>query len=124
MPFISVLRSEIDGCIQMKSFLQGLPELRVGLNEDLVVGKQPGMGIDCFVDLIMLPEFSVLILESINHIHYVLGSVICVDDCNFHECVNLGEFEHDRTLVLRPPDGEVTYQVHFHLSSELLFSSL
>eukprot|EP00039_Didymoeca_costata_P001126 m.49951 g.49951 ORF g.49951 m.49951 type:complete len:448 (+) comp10641_c0_seq1:128-1471(+) len=75
----NVLRSEIDGCIQMKSFLQGLPELRVGLNEDLVVGKQPGM-----------------------------GSVICVDDCNFHECVNLGEFEHDRTLVLRPPDGEFT----------------
>lgn len=38
----AVLRAEIDGAIQMKSFLNGQPELRVGLNEDLHIGKGHG----------------------------------------------------------------------------------
>lgn len=45
-----VLRSEIDGCIQMKSFLQGTPDLSVGLNEDITIGKSGRYGIqldDC-----------------------------------------------------------------------------
>jgi len=33
-----VLTSEIDGTIQMKSYLTGNPEIKVGLNEDLAVG--------------------------------------------------------------------------------------
>jgi hypothetical protein len=31
-----VLNSTLDGCIQMKSYLAGNPELRLALNEDLV----------------------------------------------------------------------------------------
>ena len=38
----SVVRAEIDGCIQMKSFLQGAPELRIGLNDNLQIGRQAG----------------------------------------------------------------------------------
>ena len=34
-----VINSSIDGCIQMKSYLEGSPELRLALNEDLVIGK-------------------------------------------------------------------------------------
>jgi AP-4 complex subunit mu-1 len=34
-----VVNSSIDGSIQMKSFLSGNPELRLALNEDLVIGK-------------------------------------------------------------------------------------
>ena len=34
-----VVNSSIDGTIQMKSFLSGNPELRLALNEDLVIGK-------------------------------------------------------------------------------------
>lgn len=34
-----VLNSSIDGCIQMKSYLAGSPELRLALNEDLIIGK-------------------------------------------------------------------------------------
>ena len=33
-----VVNSSIDGTIQMKSFLSGNPELRLALNEDLVIG--------------------------------------------------------------------------------------
>ena len=34
-----VINSSIDGVIQMKSYLQGNPELRLVLNDDLVVGR-------------------------------------------------------------------------------------
>jgi len=34
-----ILNSAIDGTIQMKSYLAGNPELRLALNEELVVGK-------------------------------------------------------------------------------------
>jgi AP-4 complex subunit mu-1 len=72
-----VVNSSIDGSVMMKSFLSGNPELRLALNEDLVVGKNTGM----------------------------LGSVV-LDDCNFHERVHLDEFESARTLHFFPPDGE------------------
>lgn len=72
-----VVNSSIDGSILMKSFLSGNPELRLALNEDLVIGKGGGS----------------------------YGSVV-FDDCNFHECVHLDEFESTRTLHFIPPDGE------------------
>ena len=72
-----ILNSTIDGCIQMKSYLAGNPELRLALNEDLVVGRGTGQ----------------------------YGSVV-VDDINFNNCVNLTEFESARTLSFYPPDGE------------------
>eukprot|EP00934_Nitzschia_sp_Nitz4_P006416 Nitzschia sp. Nitz4//scaffold203_size38902//17362//18846//NITZ4_007660-RA/size38902-augustus-gene-0.43-mRNA-1//1//CDS//3329541424//6406//frame0 len=72
-----VLNSTIDGCIQMKSYLAGNPELRLALNEDLCVGRNSG----------------------------TYGSVT-VDDINFNDCVILSEFETQRTLSFVPPDGE------------------
>jgi AP-4 complex subunit mu-1 len=68
-----IVNSSIDGAIQMKSFLSGNPELRLALNEDLVIGKGGSY-----------------------------GSVV-LDDCNFHECVRLDEFEATRTLHFIPP---------------------
>jgi AP-4 complex subunit mu-1 len=73
-----VLNSTIDGCIQMKSYLAGSPQLRLALNEDLQIGR------------------------TANTTH---GSVT-VDDINFNDCVNLSEWEHGRTLSFYPPDGE------------------
>lgn len=72
-----VVNSAIDGSILMKSFLSGNPELRLALNEDLVIGKGSG----------------------------AYGSVI-LDDCNFHECVHLDEFDASKTIHFIPPDGE------------------
>lgn len=74
-----VLNSTIDGCIQMKSYLAGNPQLRLALNEDLVVGKDSGR----------------------------YGSV-SVDDMNFNDCLNMTEWETARTLSFIPPDGEFT----------------
>lgn len=76
-----IVNSTIDGCIQMKSYLAGNPELRLALNEDLVIGKSnAGSG----------PSYGAVVL----------------DDVSFHDCVNLTEFEHGRTLSFFPPDGE------------------
>ena len=72
----SVVNSTIDGCIQMKSYLAGNPELRLALNEDLVVGKSGPYG------------------------------TVVLDDCNFHECVRLDDFEASRVLSFVPPEGE------------------
>ena len=33
------MRSEIDGCIQMRNFVAGYPEVKIALNEDFFVGK-------------------------------------------------------------------------------------
>jgi len=73
----NVINSSIDGSILMKSFLAGNPELRLALNEDLVIGKGSGQ----------------------------YGSVV-LDDCNFHECVHLDEFDSSRAIHFIPPDGE------------------
>jgi AP-4 complex subunit mu-1 len=35
-----IINSGIEGCIQMKSFLEGNPPLRLALNEDMIVGRQ------------------------------------------------------------------------------------
>jgi len=72
-----VLNSTIDGCIQMKSYLAGNPQLRLALNEDLVIGKNSGQ-----------------------------YGAPTVDDINFNDIVNLSEFENARTLSFVPPDGE------------------
>jgi len=75
-----ILNQSIDGTIQMKSYLAGNPELKLALNEELVVGKgSAGSGGYGAVEL---------------------------DDCNFHECVKLGAFESQRVLTFVPPDGE------------------
>ena len=34
-----LVNSSIDGCIMMKSFLAGNPELHLALNEDLIIGR-------------------------------------------------------------------------------------
>jgi len=73
-----ILNQAIDGTIQMKSYLAGNPELKLALNEDLVVGKSATSA---------------------------YGAVE-LDDCNFHECVKRDQFDTQRVLTFIPPDGE------------------
>ena len=39
----AILKSEIDGSIRMKSYLKGQPELKLALNEELVIGRSSGI---------------------------------------------------------------------------------
>lgn len=84
-----VTHSEIDGSIQMKSYLSGNPPLRLALNEDLVVGRE-------------------------NAAAY---NKVVLDDCNFHECVNTDDFDTTRSLSLVPPDGEFVV-MNYRMSTE------
>ena len=91
-----IVNSTIDGCIQMKSYLAGNPELRLALNEDLIIGKK-------------------------NAPANTYGALV-LDDVSFHDCVNLSEFDRGRVLSFFPPDGEFVvlnyrvtgeYRAHF-----------
>ncbi|CAI5467851.1 unnamed protein product [Closterium sp. Yama58-4] len=101
-----ILTCEIDGTIQMKSYLTANPEVRIALNEDLVIGQRNappsllyggggGMGED--------------------------GSggfgIVVLDDCNFHESVRLDTFDVDRTMTLVPPDGEFSV-INYRMTHE------
>jgi AP-1 complex subunit mu len=76
----TVLHSEIMGSIQMKSFLSGMPELKLGLNDKLMF-EATG--------------------RSTNRV-----KAVELEDIKFHQCVRLARFENDRTISFIPPDGE------------------
>ena len=76
----TVLHSEIIGVIQMKSFLSGMPELKLGLNDKLMF-EATG--------------------RSTTRI-----KAVELEDIKFHQCVRLARFENDRTISFIPPDGE------------------
>lgn len=74
----------------MKSYLKGNPELKMILNDNLVIGRQNAK-------------------SSIN--------AVVLDDCNFHECVNAKDFETMKTLKIAPPDGEFVV-MNYRINSE------
>lgn len=83
----NVLQSEIMGVVKMKSFLSGMPELKLGLNDKVLMdatGRTGRRGVD-------------------------------MEDIRFHQCVRLLRFENDRTISFVPPDGDfdlMTYRLN------------
>merc|ERR1711916_287619 len=76
----TVLRSEVLGSNQMRTFLSGMPELRLGLNDLRLFESAAG------------PSGARKSVE--------------MEDVKFHQCVRLSRFEKDRTIAFIPPDGE------------------
>ncbi|CAE8589345.1 unnamed protein product [Polarella glacialis] len=70
------------GMADVVSYLMGNPELKLALNEDINIKNM-----------------------ELGGLHGGYGSVV-LDDCNFHECVDLQDFSELRTLSFYPPDGE------------------
>ncbi|KAL5992662.1 AP-4 complex subunit mu [Asimina triloba] len=93
-----ILTSEIDGTIQMKSYLTGNPEIRLALNEDLSIGRSGNS--------IYETAIAKLVTPGVYYRSSAGGGAVILDDCNFHESVHLDSFDVDRTLTLIPPDGE------------------
>ena len=75
----TVLSSEIVGAIKMRSYLSGMPELKLGLNDKALFEAQGKAGAKKAVEM---------------------------EDIKFHQCVRLTRFENDRTISFIPPDGE------------------
>ncbi|KAK1443411.1 clathrin adaptor [Babesia gibsoni] len=88
----TILRSEIKGCLKMKSYLSGMPLLYLGINDKTVFevdysrGGTPPSG----------ATFS----------NGKAMKTVEMEDVKFHHCVQLEKFESDRTISFIPPDGE------------------
>ncbi|KZT70085.1 clathrin adaptor, mu subunit [Daedalea quercina L-15889] len=74
----TILRADVDGHILMRAYLSGTPECKFGLNDKLVIDKNERGTADA----------------------------VELDDCRFHQCVRLNEFDSSRTISFIPPDGE------------------
>merc|ERR1719412_3404366 len=88
----SVLRSEILGALKMKSYLSGMPELKLRLNDKLLF-EATGRPV-------------------------AKGKSVEMEDIKFHQCVRLARFENDRTISFIPPDGEfdlMNYRLDTHV---------
>jgi len=75
----NVIKCEIIGALKMKSFLSGMPELKLGLN-DKALFEATGRS--------------------------TKGRAVELDDIKFHQCVRLTKFENERTISFVPPDGD------------------
>jgi len=87
----TVLRSDIVGVVKMKSFLSGMPELKLGLNDKVLMDAA----------------------SRNNNARRGVRS-IDMEDIRFHQCVRLTRFESDRTISFVPPDGDfelMTYRL-------------
>ena len=83
----TVLRSEILGTLKMKTFLTGMPELKLGLNDKLTLDVASSSSTGA-----AKPSTTARSVE--------------MEDIKFHQCVRLSRFENDRTISFIPPDGE------------------
>lgn len=86
----TVLHSEIMGTVRMKSFLSGMPELKLGLNDKILMqnrGRTRGKSVE-------------------------------MDDIRFHQCVRLSRFESNRTISFIPPDGEFDF-MNYRLTTKV-----
>ncbi|CEP02310.1 MHD domain-containing protein [Plasmodiophora brassicae] len=82
----TVLRSDVSGKIMLKAYLTGMPECKFGMNDKLVLDKDPA--------------------KAAPSSNKKGGAGIAIDDCTFHRCVRLGRFDTDRTISFVPPDGD------------------
>jgi len=82
-----VVRSEIMGALKMRTYLTGMPECKLGLNDRVLLESQGKLG---------------------------KGKSVELEDMKFHQCVRLARFENDRTISFVPPDGAfdlMTYRI-------------
>ncbi|KAJ2378741.1 clathrin associated protein complex medium subunit [Coemansia sp. RSA 2607] len=107
----TVLRADVQGQIVMRSFLSGMPECKFGLNDKLVLDRDPASG------SIVNRSGGVRVSggapppRSLGTRAGGMGGVgdgesVEIADCQFHQCVRLGRFDTDRTISFIPPDGE------------------
>ncbi|GFY88251.1 clathrin adaptor complexes medium subunit family protein [Actinidia rufa] len=82
-----IIRSDVIGALKMRTYLSGMPECKLGLNDRVLLEAQG---------------------------RSTKGKAIDLDDIKFHQCVRLARFENDRTIAFIPPDGSfdlMTYRL-------------
>jgi len=84
----NLLRADVSGKVMMKTYLTGMPDCKLGLNDKLVMEKESKQR------------------EKDAPGRTRPGTGIAIDDVVFHRCVRLNQFDTDRTISFIPPDGE------------------
>jgi len=87
----SILRTDVTGQIIVKCQLSDMPECKFGMNDKLLMSKEPRKGGSTSVD-----------------------KGIAIDDIKFHQCVRLSKFDKERAITFIPPDGVfelMTYRI-------------
>jgi AP-2 complex subunit mu-1 len=77
----SILRSDVSGSVMMRAYLSGMPECKFGLNDRQLMESDKGTA-------------------SKNS---SIKSMVELDDCQFHQCVKLANFEETKTIHFIPP---------------------
>lgn len=80
-----MLKADVTGHIQLKALLSGFPECKFGLNDSLLFSGDA---------------------EETGMKHSAAAGAVNLEDCQFHQCVKLGQFDADRIISFVPPDGE------------------
>lgn len=84
----TVLRSDVTGSVVMRAYLSGMPECKIALND--AIG----------------PESHSSEQMGSNGGSSSSSNKVVLDDCQFHQCVNLSDYEKNRSVQFVPPDGE------------------
>jgi len=87
----AVIHNAIDGQINLATYLSGMPELRIGLNDRILFDQNQ---------------------QNQQNQTDVSRRVFELEDVKFHACVRLSQFERDRSITFIPPDGEFSLMTY------------
>jgi len=85
----AVIKSEVIGTLKLKTYLSGIPELKLGLNDKILFEQQLAQNPN--------PNPNQQRLKK---------NAVEMEDIHFHQCVSLARFDNDRTISFVPPDGD------------------
>ena len=82
-----ILRAYVDGTINMNTRLSGMPQCKFGFSDDsLIINSYDND-------------------DEENSTNFTNNSVV-LEDCKFHQCVELAKFDNQRSIEFIPPDGQ------------------
>ncbi|AET40006.1 Apm4p Ecym_5239 [Eremothecium cymbalariae DBVPG len=92
----AILKSYVDGSVQCVAHLSGMPVCQFGFNDYLSPSSNTqSSGNDGWAE----EENGTKAIKNA-----ITGSVI-LEDCKFHQCVQLDKFDQERVIRFVPPDG-------------------
>lgn len=107
-----IIHNNVLGKVSVNAYLSGMPNLKLGLNDvDKKILQQQAR------------ERETGEVEPTKPKKRIGSKQVHLEDVKFHQCVELDQFEADRTITFTPPDGKfdlLTYRVS-NLASRPLF---
>ncbi|SMN22910.1 similar to Saccharomyces cerevisiae YOL062C APM4 Mu2-like subunit of the clathrin associated protein complex (AP-2) [Maudiozyma saulgeensis] len=96
----SILKSYVDGSIDLTSHLQGRPICQFGINDSMARRAMPRGA------------------ETTQSIPTSAATSVELENCKFHQCVDLDKFEQEHTVNFTPPEGSLEL-MKYHVSKDL-----